>query len=71
MCLKILQPVKECYSSIKDILRELMVLTKMNWNSANFGGLFPITLRFSSLVGEIMKEFPRDVDPLPQFKYYM
>lgn len=58
-------------SSIKSVLRELMVLTKMNWNSANFGGLFPITLRFAGLVGEIMKEVPRNVDPLPQFKYYM
>lgn len=58
-------------SSVKNVLHELMVLTKMNWNSANFGGLLPITLRFSTLVGEIMKEVPRSVDPLPQFKYYM
>ena len=26
---------------------------------------------FSKLVGEIMKEVPRNLDPLPQFKYYM
>lgn len=58
-------------SSIKDVLGELMVLTKMNWNSSNFGGSLPITLRFSGLVGEIMKEVPPNVDPLPQFKYYM
>lgn len=58
-------------SSISTVLRELMVLTKMNWNSANFGGLLPITLRFSKLVGEIMKEIPNGVEPLPQFKYYM
>ena len=58
-------------SSISTILNELMVLTKMNWNSANFGGLLPITLRFSKLVGEIMKEVPRNLEPLPQFKYYM
>ena len=58
-------------SSVKDVLHEMMVLTKMNWNSANFGGLLPITLRFSRLVGDIMKEVPRNVDPLPQFKYYM
>jgi len=58
-------------SSVRDVLNELMVLTKMNWNSANFGGLLPITLRFSSLVGEVMKEVPIHVDPLPQFKYYM
>ncbi len=58
-------------SSSRSILQELMILTKMNWNSANFGGLLPITLRFSELVGEIMKEVPRNLDPLPQFKYYM
>ena len=27
--------------------------------------------RVASLVGEIMKEVPRNVEPLPQFKYYM
>lgn len=58
-------------SSIATVLKELMMLTKMNWNSANFGGLLPITLRFSKLVGEIMKEIPNSAEPLPQFKYYM
>jgi len=29
------------------LLREILILTKMNWNSANFSGLLPITLRFS------------------------
>lgn len=58
-------------SSISTVLSELMVLTKMNWNSANFAGLLPITIRFSKLVGEIMKEIASGVEPLPQFKYYM
>lgn len=58
-------------SSIVKILEEVLVLTKMNWNSANFGGLLPITLRFARLVGEIMKEIPESAEPLPQFKYYM
>jgi hypothetical protein len=53
------------------LLWEVLALTKMNWNSAQFGGLLPITLRFSRLVGEIMREIPPDRDPLPQFKYYM
>src|SRR5262249_37603928 len=35
------------------LLREILVLTKMNWNSAQFGGLLPITLKFSRLVGEV------------------
>lgn len=51
------------------LLREILILTKMNWNSARLGGLLPITLRFSRLVGDIMREIG-DWDPLTNFKYY-
>lgn len=53
------------------MLREILVLTKMNWNAARLGGLFPITLKFAGLVGEIMREIPLGVEPLPQSKFYM
>ena len=53
------------------LLREILALTKMNWNSARMFGSLPITLRFSNLVGEIMREIPADRDPLPHFKFYM
>ena len=54
-----------------DLLREVMVLTKMNWNSANMGGLEPITLRFSRLVGDVLREVPADREPQPKYKFYM
>ena len=57
-------------SDIRDVLREILVLTKMNWNSADFAISKPITLRFSQLVGDILKEIPADREPLPQFKFY-
>ncbi|GAB4546312.1 MAG: hypothetical protein Kow0063_40680 [Anaerolineae bacterium] len=53
------------------LLREILTLTKMNWNSSRLGGLWPITLRFSRLVGDIMREIPPDQDPLTNFKFYM
>lgn len=53
------------------LLREILILTKMNWNSSRLGGKSPITLTFSDIVGEIMREIPRDHDPMPQFKFYM
>lgn len=53
------------------LLSEIMTLTKLNWNSAFLGGALPITLRFSRLVGEILRELPDGQDPLPQFKYYI
>ncbi len=58
-------------SSIETLLQEILTLTKMNWNSAAFAGLMPITLRFSRLVGDIMRELPKDREPLPQFRYYI
>lgn len=52
------------------LIKEILILTKMNWNAARLGGLMPITLRFARKVSDIMKEIPPDQDPLPQAKYY-
>jgi hypothetical protein len=33
--------------------------------------LLPITIRFSKLVADIMREVPKNREPLPQFKFYI
>ncbi len=53
------------------LLREVLILTKLNWNSTRLGGLLPITVQFSRRVGDILKELPDGQDPLPQAKFYM
>lgn len=58
-------------TSRETLLKEVLILTKMNWNSSRLGGKAPITLRFSEIVGEIMREIPYDREPMPQFKFYM
>lgn len=58
-------------TSRKQLLREIMILTKMNWNSADMSGLMPITLKFSRLVGDILKEVDPNVIPEPKYKYYI
>lgn len=58
-------------SDIRNLLREVLALTKMNWNTASFAGLLPITLRFSHVVGQIMTEISTERTPLPQFKFYV
>jgi hypothetical protein len=55
---------------IRQLMQEIMVLTKMNWNSANFSGLWPITLRFSRLVGDVLREVG-EREPEPKYKFYM
>ena len=58
-------------TSLTKILQEILLLTKMNWNTTAFADLRPITLRFSQFVGDIMREIPPEREPLPQFKFYM
>lgn len=58
-------------TSRTELLREVLVLTKMNWNSANMFGLMPITLRFSRLVGDILREVPENEKPKSKYKFYM
>jgi len=58
-------------ASDTQIKREILLLTKMNFNSADFAGSLPIDLRFSRLVGDILREIPSDQAPQPKYKYYM
>ena len=53
------------------LLRDVSVLTKMNWNSANMAALKPITLRFSELVGDILREVPDNEMLSAKFKMDM
>ncbi len=54
------------------LMQEILALTKMNWNSAKMYGLMPITLRFSRLVGDILREFTLESgEPSPKYKFYM
>lgn len=57
-------------TSREELLREILTLTKMNWNSARFGGSLPITIRFAKSVAEILRELGDGASPRPQFKFY-
>jgi hypothetical protein len=58
-------------SPIRRVCEEILALTKMNWNSAEYAGGMPITLRFARRVGEIMSEIPEDEAPQPSYRFYM
>jgi hypothetical protein len=53
------------------LLQEILILSKMNWNSSRMGGLLPVNLNFARRVGEILKEIPKDREPLTNFKFYI
>ena len=56
---------------IKDILSDLLALTKVNFNSCIFGDGLPVTIRFANAVGEILTSAPiEEGRPLP-FRHYI
>lgn len=58
-------------SAAKDLAREILGLTKMNFNNCAFADGYPITLSFSSKVGEIMKHVPEGGSIQASYKFYM
>ena len=53
------------------IAREILGLTKMNWNNTQFDGKYPVTLGCSRKVGEIMKYLEDSDTPQIRYGYYM
>jgi hypothetical protein len=60
-------------SSIGTICSEILMLTKLNWNTADFCCGVPITLSFARHVGEVFKEFGDEdqFEPSRFFRFYM
>jgi len=52
------------------LLREIMVLSKLNWNSAAFASALPITLLFAKRVGAILAELPPG-EGRHEYRFYM
>lgn len=53
------------------LAREVMGLTKMNWNNTQLDGKYPITLGCARKVGEIMKYLDDTDKPQIRYGYYM
>jgi hypothetical protein len=58
-------------SSHEQLLREILILTKMNWNSARFAERLPVTVRFAKEVGAILRDLPDDYEPEARYAFYM
>jgi hypothetical protein len=56
---------------IEVVLRDILALTKLNYNTCIFGDGTPITLKFADAIGEILTAGPiKEVPPLP-FGHYI
>jgi hypothetical protein len=54
------------------VMRDVLGLTKVNYNSCDYASGLPVTLKFADRVGEILMASPRgrDAPPLP-FRFYI
>jgi hypothetical protein len=55
----------------KFLAREILALTKMNWNNTQFDGGMPITMRASYQVGNILKYIDKDGYIASAYRFYM
>ena len=63
--------IHEGDSEIKEICNEILGLTKLNWNTTEFSTELPITLAFSTKVGQILSELDKNIPLQNHYRFYM
>lgn len=58
-------------ADLLQVARDILGLTKLNYNACTLGNPQPVTVGFSDAVGEILVANPTVRDPRPQFKFYI
>jgi hypothetical protein len=58
-------------TDMKERSKEILTLTKMNWNSSDGISRLPITLLFARRVGELMCELSDNATPKPSYRFYI
>lgn len=58
-------------ADLVDVARDILGLTKLNYNACNAGDIQPVTVGFSDAVGEILVSNPTVTIRQPTFKFYI
>lgn len=58
-------------ADIEVVAKDILALTKLNYNACRLGEGQPVTVGFSDAVGEILVSNPTVTDRRPNFKYYI
>ena len=54
-----------------EVAKEILGLTKLNWNTTSFSTFLPITIRFAYEVGKILSELKDDKDLQDHYRFFM
>lgn len=66
----LLRPHQQTDRSITQIAREILALTKVNWNSTQFDNKMPAPIRASRKVGRVLKYVPEGGVVKSDFRFY-
>lgn len=58
-------------ADIKVVMKDVLALTKLNYNACIYGDGLPVTLRFSDTIGDILTAIPNVNWAAKPFKYYI
>jgi argonaute-like protein implicated in RNA metabolism and viral defense len=58
-------------TTVEQLAREMLALSKLNWNNTQFDGGEPITVRAARRVGDILKCVADGAAVQPSFRFYM
>ncbi len=58
-------------AEIETVLKDVLALTKLNYNACIYGDGLPVTLRFSDLIGNILTATTEWQSEMRQFRYYI
>ena len=58
-------------ATIEQVLKDILALTKLNYNACIYGDGEPVTLRFANNIGEILTSSADIKSPPLAFKYYI
>jgi hypothetical protein len=58
-------------AEVEQVARDILGLTKFNYNASKLGEFQPVTIRFSKEVGEILVTNRKTGKRHPNFKYYI
>jgi hypothetical protein len=67
----LLRPYSGGESTLNELARETLALSKMNWNSTQFDGSSPITLRASRVVGQVLKHVSLGALEAAEYRHYI
>ena len=58
-------------SSLPTVFRDVLALSKINFNTCLFNDREPVTIRFADGIGDILLAAPQEGEPMLPFKFYI